>query len=80
MRPVFAATVYWIALAHPWDQWHPRAVKASQTQIGAEILTPEEVLVEFLAYFRGFGRLLREGAVRYAENVLGNPTSLSWMV
>jgi predicted nucleic acid-binding protein len=73
MRRVFADTAYWIALANPRDQWHPRAVKASRTLKGAEIITTEEVLVEFLAHFSGFGRLMREGAVRYAENVLGNP-------
>jgi predicted nucleic acid-binding protein len=73
MRRVFADTAYWIALANPRDQWHPPALKASQTLKGAEISTTEEVLVEFLAHFRGFGRLMREGAVRYVENVLGNP-------
>ena len=73
MRRVFADAVYWIALANPRDQWHPQALKASQGLQGAEIVTTEEVLVEFLAYFSGFGRLMREGGVRYAESVLGDP-------
>ena len=72
MRRVFADTVYWIALANPRDQWHLRAMKASQSLKGVAIVTTEEVLVEFLAHFSGLGRPLREGAVRYVESVLGN--------
>jgi uncharacterized protein len=73
MSQVFADTVYWIALANPLDQWHPLAVRAGRTLRGTTIVTSEEVLAEFLAPFSGQGRMIREGATRYAERVLGNP-------
>jgi hypothetical protein len=67
MRRVFADAVYWIALANPKDQWHSRAKTASQDLQAAEIVTTEEVLIEFLAHFSAFGQRLRVEAVRYAE-------------
>ncbi|MGA2703410.1 MAG: PIN domain-containing protein [Isosphaeraceae bacterium] len=73
MRWVFADTVYWIALANPLDQWHQLAVRARRTLRGTTIVTSEEVLTEFLAHFSGQGRMIREGAVRYAQRVLTNP-------
>jgi len=42
VRRVFADAVYWVALAHPKDQWHQRAVAVSQ-QLGAvEVVTTED--------------------------------------
>ena len=74
MRQVYADTVYWIALANPLDQWHPSAVQAGRTLRGATIITSEEILTEFLAHFSGQGQLVRQGAVRYVERILGNPS------
>jgi uncharacterized protein len=73
MREVYADTVYWIALANPLDQWHPLAVRASRTLRGKMIITSEEILTEFLAHFSGQGQMVRQGATRYAERILGNP-------
>src|SRR5262245_18253443 len=73
MWRVFADTVYWIALAHPLDQWHPRAVRAGRAIRGAKIVTSDEVLIEFLAHFSGQGRLIREGAGRYVDRIFNNP-------
>jgi uncharacterized protein len=73
MRRVFADTVYWIALAHPLDQWHSRAVRAGRALRGAKIVTSDEVLIEFLAHFSGQGRLIREGAGRYVDRIFNNP-------
>jgi uncharacterized protein len=74
MRQVYADTVYWIALANPLDQWHPLAVRAGQTLRGATIITSEEILTEFLAHFSGQDQLVRQGAARYAERIMGNPS------
>ncbi len=73
MSQVFADTVYWIALANPLDQWHSLAVRAGRTLRGTTVVTSEEVLAEFLAHFSGQGRMIREGAARYADRVIGNP-------
>jgi predicted nucleic acid-binding protein len=73
MRQVYADTVYWIALANPLDQWHSSALQAARYLRGVTIITSEEILTEFLAHFSGQARIVREGAVRYAERVLSNP-------
>jgi predicted nucleic acid-binding protein len=52
MRRVFADSLYWIAVSYVRDQWHERAIEANQMLKGAEIVTTEEVLTEFLAAFR----------------------------
>ena len=73
MRQVYADTVYWIALANPLDQWHHLAVQAGGSLRGAMIITSEEILTEFLAHFSGQGHLVRQGAARYVERIVGNP-------
>ena len=69
MTRVFADAVYWVALASPHDQWHRRAVLATRALGTAQIITTEEVFVEFLAHFSGYGRQAREGAILYFDTV-----------
>ena len=52
MRRVFADSLYWIAVSHPMDQWHAAAMQAGKAIQGAEIVTTEEMLSEFLTAFR----------------------------
>ena len=73
MKRVFADAVYWVALALPHDQWHGRAVQATRALGRAQIVTTQEVFVEFLAHFSGYGRLAREGATRYFDTVAADP-------
>ena len=73
MRRVFADSVFWVALASPNDQWHARAIQASRALGSARMITTQEIFIEFLAHFSGFGRLAREGAVHYFESVLNDP-------
>jgi hypothetical protein len=73
MRRVFADAVYWVALASPHDQWHARAIRASQNLGAAQIITTEEVFVEFLAHFSGYGRQARAGATLYFDTVITDP-------
>jgi predicted nucleic acid-binding protein len=74
VRRVFADALYWVALAHRKDQWHDRAVLASQ-QLGAvPLVTTDEVLDEFLAHFSGYGNRLRTRAARTVRDLFGNPS------
>jgi predicted nucleic acid-binding protein len=73
MRQIFADTVYWIALANPLDQWHPRAVQVVCAMQSTRIVTSDEILVEFLAHFSGRGQMVREGAARYVDRIFNNP-------
>ncbi len=72
MKPVFADSLYWIAITYVRDQWHRQAIKASQRTQRAEIVTTEEVLTEFLAAFR-YDRVLRQAATASIERVGNNP-------
>jgi predicted nucleic acid-binding protein len=74
MRRVFADALYWVALAHRNDQWHRRAVLASQQLGTVPLVTTDEVLDEFLAHFSGYGRLLRSRAARTVRNLFSNPS------
>ena len=68
MRRVFADTLYWVALVHRRDQWHQRAVAATRLLGEAQILTTEEVLVEFLNAFSS-GRWLRQAAAAQVQRL-----------
>lgn len=47
MTKVFADTLYWLALALPRDQWRTAAL-AARTRLGTvQVITTEEVFVEF---------------------------------
>ena len=48
MKHAFADTFYWVALAHPKDHWHERAKTLSKSLGCVQIVTTDEVPVEFL--------------------------------
>lgn len=73
MRRVFADSLYWIALASPRDQWHARAVAASRSLRGVEIVTTDEVLTEFLNAFR-HNADLRRAAAATVRAIQADPT------
>jgi predicted nucleic acid-binding protein len=73
MKGVFADAVYWIALAHPGDQWHGRAAAASRALGGRTVVTTGDVLDELLAYFSGRGPAFRALGVATAEDALADP-------
>src|SRR5579862_6331036 len=73
MKRVFADTAYWIALVHRKDQWHQRALEVSQ-QLGSTILvTTDEVLDEFLAFFSAFGNPMRVQCARIVRDLMIDP-------
>jgi len=73
MKSVFADTHYWIALAIPTDEWHPRAKEVTKSLGAALIVTTDEVLVEFLNYLSGYGAGLRSAGVKLVRSVIENP-------
>lgn len=74
MTPAFADTFYWIALANSEDAAHPMALAFDQTRHGRSIVTTDEVLVEFCAYFAARGTLLRQKAVLIVRSILADAT------
>ncbi|MBX6315716.1 MAG: PIN domain-containing protein [Isosphaeraceae bacterium] len=75
MRRVFAASLSWIALSLPKDQWRGAALQASRGLRGAEIVTTEEVLSEFLTAFRHTPQL-RSIAARRVHQFTTTPNIL----
>lgn len=67
MRRVFADSLYWIAVSNPRDQWHAAAMKASHAIRGAEIVTTQEVLSEFLTALRYTPKLRSIAARRVSQ-------------
>jgi uncharacterized protein len=70
MRPVFADTCYWIALANPDDQLHAAALRTVRSMDPFRTITTDEVLSEFLTFFSRSGPAMRECAVRIVRSLL----------
>ena len=69
MNEVFADAGYWIALFHPRDRLHSKALAVSQTLKGQRIVTSQAVLTEFLNHFASFGPQFRQKAVQVVKNL-----------
>lgn len=76
MRRVFADSFYWVALAHRKDQWHARAVQASQRLGPVTLVTTDEVLTEFANHFSAFGESMRVQVARTIRRLLHDPALL----
>ncbi|HSR67926.1 MAG TPA: PIN domain-containing protein [Acidobacteriota bacterium] len=64
MRAVFADTFYWVALTNPGDSSHAQALTFDKTVLAeAEIVTIDEILIEFLTFFSSDPWLRNRAAV-----------------
>lgn len=70
MRVAFVDTLYFVALFSPKDQWHGRAIAASELVAETKLITTEDVLVELLNFFSEYGEKARRGAIAQAEGIL----------
>lgn len=62
MNELFADTFFWIALTNPRDTAHDSAARVLGRQPAPLLVTTDEVLTEYLAYFAGAGAALRRDA------------------
>lgn len=58
MKWVFADTLYWIASILTTDPWHEPSRQAMARLGNVQVVTTEEVLVEFLSAYGGRGEYL----------------------
>ena len=72
MSEVFADTQYWIAIINPHDQWHRRAVTVSQSLGRRRLVTTDDMLVEVLNFFAGYGVQMRQIAAQSVRSILHN--------
>jgi predicted nucleic acid-binding protein len=76
MKEVFADTSFWIALANREDDYHQKATLLRKAYRRTLLVTTDEVLVEFTAYFAGSGGSARRTAAEFVRNLLTHPKVL----
>lgn len=59
MRRFFVDAGHLIALVNPKDQWHVKAVAAAELVAGSDLITTEDVLIEFLNFYSEDGSYMR---------------------
>lgn len=69
MKRVFADTSYFVALLNPRDRHHVAAHQTKRGLIAVHLVTTDEVLGEFLAFFGGLGPTARHAAVQVIEGL-----------
>lgn len=69
MSTAFADSFYWIALFHPADQWHSPAMKICTEKAISNIVTTEEVLIEFLTQFAKSGPHTRHKTAGFVRSI-----------
>lgn len=73
MSEVFGDAWYWIALLHPKDQGHARAIEISRKIRGRHIVTSEMVLTEVVSQFARSGPYWRNKAVETVHKLATSP-------
>jgi uncharacterized protein len=71
MKPVyFADTFYWAALTSPDDSFYSKALELSRAVKPDRIVTSDDVLVEYLAFFAKADQSVRIQAAHLATQLL----------
>ncbi len=73
MRLVFADAGYWIALWHPRDTLHQRAMAVTKNLGAAAVVTTQLVLVEALDAMAGMGEFRRRFAAQMVQRLEDSP-------
>jgi uncharacterized protein len=73
VKAVFADTFYWTALTSSEDMAHVRALEFSRTLQVDKIITTDEVLDEYLAFFSGARPSVRIEAGNTVAELLQDP-------
>ena len=74
MSLVFADAGYWIALWHPRDGLHERALAVADTLGSTALITTQLVLVEALDAMAGMGEFRRQFAAQMVQSLEDNPS------
>lgn len=72
MTPVFADTLYWVAIARPNDPWSSAARRARANLHDALLVTTDEVLLEFATALSRGGPAVRRVAAQMVRAVLAS--------
>jgi uncharacterized protein len=72
MTQVFADTLYWVASITPGDSWYAPTLQAVAALGPVDLVTTEEVLVEFLSAYAGRGAYLPQEALKTVQAIMRN--------
>lgn len=70
MSPVFADTLYWIALINSRDQWHERALSMKTALTDSSLVTTNGVLTEVANFFAEYGDVMRRRVALSIRTIL----------
>jgi predicted nucleic acid-binding protein len=70
VKAIFADTYYWAALTSPGDGAYPRALEFSRSLRPDRIVTSDDVLVEYLAFFAKSHHTIRAQAGNLVSGLL----------
>lgn len=73
MTVLFADTFYWVALTSTDDAAHDRAIGLSRSLAPDKIVTTDEVLCEYLAFFASARPTVRAQAGNNVVDLMKNP-------
>ena len=73
MKPVFADTFYWIALADYTDESHQHALHLTADLASRRIITTDEVLTEYLNFFSSSMEPSRRQVMLSVRGILASP-------
>jgi predicted nucleic acid-binding protein len=76
VKAVFADTFYWAALTSTEDAAHERAMDLSRALAPDKIITTDEVLSEYLAFFAAARRSVRVQAGNNVAELIDDPAVL----
>lgn len=70
MQLIFADTFYWTALINPRDQWHQQVKSLRPQLLHQQLVTTDEVLIEFLNFFSTSNAFMRHGVAERVQDIL----------
>ncbi|MDQ6786631.1 MAG: PIN domain-containing protein [Acidobacteriota bacterium] len=70
MKEIFADTSHFVAVFHPSDQLHEKAVTVEKSLIETRIITTDFVLIEVLNYFSDFREYFKTRIARAVETII----------
>lgn len=76
MKALFADTWFWIALANPYDKYHPQVKSIKSRFPDSYVITTDEILVEFLTYFSDRGKYSRIRASQVVQEMLDSDVEI----
>ena len=72
MREIFIDTSHFVAILHPSDQLHEKAVAMETRFAGMQFVTSDFVLTELLNYFSEFPKYFKERISRSVQAAISN--------